>query len=68
MPIDTESGSVHVYDRNDFLMRRDTNTMVVALEADEVFALIEDLASRMALGGPIHLVIESDKIYAKDME
>lgn len=66
--IDTEHGSVVVHDRNDFLIRRTTNTVSVPLEADEVFALIRDLAARMELGGPVYLVIESDKIYAKDME
>ena len=66
--IDTEHGSVVVHDRNDFLIRRTTNTVSVPLEADEVFALIRDLAAGMELGGPVYLVVESDKIYAKDME
>lgn len=68
MPILTDNQSIFVYDHREFLTRRDTNTVSVELNADAVFAVICDLASAMARGGPIYLVVESDKVYTKDMD
>jgi len=68
MPIYGDDQSIYVYDRNDFLMRRNTNTMSFVLEADEVFTLIHDLSGQMARGGPVYLVVESDKVFVKDMD
>lgn len=67
--IDTEHGSIVVHSRDDFLIRRNTNTVIVRLIGeDEVFTLIKDLASNMETGGPIYIVIESDKVFVKDMD
>jgi len=66
MPVDTKQGSVHVYDGG-FLIRRNTDTVVVTLKWEEVLELIHDLSRPTSHNG-ISLVIESDKIYAKDME
>lgn len=73
MPIDTatdegEDQSIVVHDRANFLIDRTTNTVFVSLEADEVFKVIEDLARAMEGGGPVYLVIESDKLYPKEAE
>lgn len=56
-----------VYDRGDFVTRRDTNTVTVKLGHAEVLALIRDLADR-AYMGDVWLVIESDEILPKEME
>jgi hypothetical protein len=72
MPIDTatpegEDQHIFVHDRPGFLIRRNTNNVIVELEQDEVLALIADLAEK-AYMGKVSLLIESDKIYAKDMD
>lgn len=68
MAVLTDDQLVCVYDRNDFLIDRTTNTVIVQLEADAVFTVIKDLAERMALGGPVWLVVESNKIHPKDRD
>lgn len=68
MPIDLEDGSIHVYDaRRPPLIRRDTNTVMIRLHEDEIFALIEDLARRATEGGGVLLTIEKDIIYPKEV-
>lgn len=68
MTITANEQSVFVYARKDFLVRRNTNTIAIELDGDEVLAVIRDLAGVGRHGAPVYLVVESDKIYAKDME
>ena len=49
------------------MVRRNTNTVIFKLKQDEVLALVGAIATR-AYGGSVTLVVESDTIYAKDME
>lgn len=58
----TEHGDIGAKSTPPPVIRRDTNTIVIPLEQDEVLKLIAELADESALGGPVYLRIEQDEI------
>ncbi len=66
MPVDTtdtkdNSVSLHAHGDEPRVIRRDTNTIVLHLNSDEILTLISDLAGA-AWAGSAHIVIEADAI------
>ena len=59
--------TISAYDRDDYLLDRTKDTVVIRLHDDEVLGLIAGLAkTSYNSGGMIHIVIEDPTIYRKD--